>query len=126
MYHYELKGKIIKKYEDWKDARVKWYEKIVAGPDDRVKAEKGKYASIDFIENLETPVYGFKRHGKETVSVFISPVENDLRGFAQKQVNGIVATYIGMLRISGKLSRFGKKLVLQPTQKIAIVLTLEG
>jgi DNA-binding Lrp family transcriptional regulator len=109
---------VIKRYDDLRDARIKWYEKVVRGADDRVKAEKGKYACEDIIKRLRNPVYGFKRSddGKKTISAFISPVPGHLREEAQKDVNKIV-----------KLGFFALNTwSLNPGRKVVAVLTLEG
>lgn len=116
-----IRGDIIHKFEDVKDSRIKWYEKIVQGSDDRVKAEKGKYFAIDFIENLRAPVYTFySKDGKKTISAFMSPVEDEFRQKAQKMMNGMVKKKLMHLVFSTYTRG------LEKNKKIAVIITLKG
>jgi predicted transcriptional regulator len=115
-----VKRGIIKKYEDPEDSRKNWYEKKGVGPHDRIKAEKGKYASTEFIESLETPVYWVttSKNKKTSISVFMSPVEEQYREAALKETRRIAESYLWVLR------GMGEKMF--PGKKIAVVIALEG
>ncbi len=87
--------------------------------EEKTQAKRAKYASIEFIEALGTPVYARAEKGKATISAFISPVGRQSRESLQKIADNIARKYTAWALQHVKRT-------LSPKQKIAVVLTVEG
>jgi len=86
----------------------------------RSEAERARYYAVNYINKMEKLVHRFKpsKDKKSSISVFMSPVEKDYRRFAQIMIDSIAGGYGRFLGFAGK--------GLQPGQKLAIVITVEG
>lgn len=87
--------------------------------EEKSRAKRAKYASIEFIERMGTPVYARAEKEKTTISAFVTTVGKQDRESVQKIANNIAKKFN-----TWALSHVRK--VLSTKQKIAVVFTVEG
>ena len=70
---------------------------------ERVNAEIDLYEAVQFIENLNNPIYSIKKKGTTTVSLFTEWKDVKDRAKAQKQIDTIISGLTAIFKVSRPL-----------------------